>query len=84
VTRKLGKEPDPSDRVDTEALCFRTVGSRVVPYYKAKLDHGKTPIAFVTVGPTVDWSVAEESLGDMLHKAGYVREAIRESKISLR
>lgn len=69
--------PDPSGEEDASHMGFRTVGSRIIPYFKAQYDPGKMPIASVRSGPTVDGALAKDSILRILKNKGYPWREIR-------
>lgn len=81
--------PDLSDPHGIEAaklMKFRQVGSRIVPYLRAEYGPGAAPIVSVRSGPTVERSVARDSIQRLLKGNGYAWEKIKVEKagVSLR
>jgi hypothetical protein len=69
--------PDPSGEKDASHLGFRTVGSRIIPYFKAQYDSGRMPIVSIRSGPTVDGAIAQDSIVRILKNKGYPWRDIR-------
>jgi hypothetical protein len=77
---------DPNGEKDAALMHFRSVGSRLVPYFNAAYGAGKAPIVSVRSGPTVDGVIAQDSISRLLKKHCYPWRTIevRSSEISLR
>ncbi len=63
--------PDPDGLIDASHMYFRSVGSRIIPYFRAEYGRGKVPIVSIRSGPTVDGIIAKDSILRMLKGTGY-------------
>jgi hypothetical protein len=81
-----GIDGDPDGVEDAKNMAFRTVGGRIVPYFKAAYGPGGPPVVSITIGPTVDAEIAKDSITRILKGRGYRwREIeVQASKITLR
>ncbi|MEP6652258.1 MAG: DUF2971 domain-containing protein [Myxococcales bacterium] len=78
--------PDPHGEEDATHMSFREMGNRIVPYFKAGYAEGRVPLCSVRSGPTVDGSLAKDSIARVLKASKYPWRDIdiMSSDISLR
>jgi hypothetical protein len=88
--RLISLIPDVSGREDqgvknAKRMGFRRIGSRIVPYLKAKFEPETAPIESIMSGPTVDPKIARDSILRLLRSKGYPSKiGVRASGITLR
>jgi hypothetical protein len=72
VHRSVEPAPRAEDLDDYSEMDFRTIGSRIIPFFVAKYESGKAPISSVTIGPKTERTTfAKLSLAALLNKNRY-------------